>query len=93
MPDFQRIAQDAGGKVTIVGVNPQSNDDDASQAALVANSAVTYPTLRDRNDTLLRVFNTSGALPTTVFLDSKRNRRACRQRTAHRRQGRQDPVG
>lgn len=70
MPDFERIAQDAGGKVAIVGVNPQSNDDDASQAALVAASAVTYPTVRDRSDALLRVFNTSGALPTTVFLNS-----------------------
>ena len=71
MPDFERIQQDAHGQVSVVGVNPQSNDDDASQAALVAQTGVTYLTVRDRNDELLRAFNTSGALPTTLFLDAR----------------------
>lgn len=70
MPDFERIQQDAHGQVSVVGVNPQSNDDDAGQAALVVHTGVTYPTVRDRNDALLRTFNTSGALPTTLFLDA-----------------------
>jgi thiol-disulfide isomerase/thioredoxin len=70
MPEFERLSRDAAGQVAVIGVNPQVNDDDASQADLVAETGVTYPTVRDRNDTLLRVFNPSGALPTTVFLDA-----------------------
>ncbi len=69
MPDFQRIQQDGRGQVTVVGVNPQSNDDDGRQAVLVAQTGISYPTVRDRDDVLLRVFDTSGALPVTVFLD------------------------
>lgn len=71
MPEFERFAQEVSGRVAVIGVNPQSNDDDPSQATLVAQTGVTYPTVRDRADTLLRVFNPSGALPTTVFLDSR----------------------
>jgi thiol-disulfide isomerase/thioredoxin len=33
MPEFERFAQEASGRVTVIGVNPQSNDDDAAQAA------------------------------------------------------------
>lgn len=70
MPDLQRIAEDAGARVAVIGVKPQSNDDDASQARLVAATGVRYRTVRDRQDALLRVFNPSGALPTTVFLSA-----------------------
>jgi cytochrome c biogenesis protein CcmG/thiol:disulfide interchange protein DsbE len=68
MPDFERIAEDAGDRVAVIGVNPQSNDNDAAQARLVADSGVRYRTVRDRQDGLLRAFNPTGALPTTVFL-------------------------
>ena len=71
MPDFQRLSLESAGKVTVLGVNPQTHDDDAAQASLVAATGVTYPTVRDRNDALLRVFDPSGALPTTVFLDAR----------------------
>lgn len=71
MPDFQRFSQEVVARLVVIGVNPQSNDSDAAQAALVAQTGVSYPTVRDRADTLLRVFDPSGALPTTVFLDAQ----------------------
>jgi thiol-disulfide isomerase/thioredoxin len=70
MPDFERLSREVDGRVAVIGVNPQTNDDDDAQAALVEQTGVTYPTVRDRDDRLLRVFDPSGALPTTVFLDA-----------------------
>jgi peroxiredoxin len=52
-------------------VNPQSNDTDDAQAAMIAPNGVTYPTVRDPSDELLRQFNTTGGLPTTVFVDAQ----------------------
>jgi cytochrome c biogenesis protein CcmG/thiol:disulfide interchange protein DsbE len=70
LPDFQRVAERLGTRVQVLGVNPQSNDTDAAQAEMITRNGVTYPTLRDPKDELLRQFNTSGGLPTTVFLDA-----------------------
>ena len=70
MPDFQAVHDTLGTKVNFLGVNPQSNDSDSAQAEMVRRTGVHYPTARDRNDDLLRLFNTSGALPTTVFIDA-----------------------
>ena len=70
MPDFQALHTALGQKVNFLGVNPQSNDSDSAQADMVARTGVTYPTARDHNDDLLRLFNTSGALPTTLFIDA-----------------------
>lgn len=70
MPDFQAVHTALGPKVNFLGVNPQSNDSDSAQAEMVARTRVTYPTARDHNDDLLRLFNTSGALPTTLFIDA-----------------------
>jgi len=69
LPDFERVSQQLGERVHVLGVNPQSNDTDAAQAAMIARNGVTYPTLRDPQDELLRQFNTTGGLPTTVFVD------------------------
>jgi peroxiredoxin len=70
LPDFERVSQQLGASVRVLGVNPQSNDTDAAQAAMIARNGVTYPTLRDPQDELLRQFNTTGGLPTTVFVDA-----------------------
>ena len=70
LPDFQRVAERLDGRLHVIGVNPQSNDTDAAQAAMIARSGVTYPTLPDPQDDLLRQFNTTGGLPTTVFIDA-----------------------
>ncbi len=70
LPDFERVSQQLGERVHVLGVNPQSNDTDAAQAAMIARNGVTYPTLRDPRDELLQQFNTTGGLPTTVFVDA-----------------------
>ena len=69
LPDFQRVSERLEGRVQVLGVNPQSNDTDAAQAEMIRRSGVTFPTLPDPQDELLRQFNTTGGLPTTVFLD------------------------
>lgn len=71
LPAFQAVHQRLGDRVAFVGVNPQSNDSDAGQAAMIRETGVRYPTGRDRHDDLLRLFNTTGALPTTLFLDPR----------------------
>lgn len=68
LPDFQRVSERLGGRLHVLGVNPQSNDTDAAQAQMIQRSGVTYPTLPDPQDELLRQFNTTGGLPTTVFI-------------------------
>ncbi len=70
LPDFQRVSERLAGRVHVVGANPQSNDTTKAQAAMIARAGVTYPTLPDPQDELLRQFNTSGGLPTTVFIDA-----------------------
>jgi thiol-disulfide isomerase/thioredoxin len=69
MPDFERVHRAAGDRVAIIGFNPQSNDSDAAQAQLVEETGITYPTVRDPGDRLLREFSPSGGLPVTVFVD------------------------
>jgi thiol-disulfide isomerase/thioredoxin len=71
MPDFERVHQAAGDEVAIIGFNPQTNDSDAAQAQLVRETGITYPTVRDPGDRLLREFSPSGALPVTVFVDGE----------------------
>lgn len=68
LPDFQRVAERLDGRVVILGVNPQSNDTDAAQQRMIDRNGVTYPTLPDPQDELLRQFNTTSGLPTTVFV-------------------------
>lgn len=70
LPDFQRVSERLAGRVHVVGANPQSNDTTEAQATMTARAGVTYPTLPDPRDELLRQFNTTGGLPTTVFLDA-----------------------
>jgi cytochrome c biogenesis protein CcmG/thiol:disulfide interchange protein DsbE len=70
LPDFQSVATRLGERVRVLGVNPQSNDTDSAQAAMIERNGVTYPTLPDPQDELLRQFNTTGGLPTTVFVDA-----------------------
>ncbi len=70
LPDFERVARQLDGQVAVLGANPQSNDTDDAQAAMIRRSGVTYPTFPDSTDELLRQFNTTGGLPTTVFIDA-----------------------
>lgn len=70
LPDFQRVSERLAGRVQVVGANPQSNDTTAAQQTMISRAGVTYPTLADPQDELLRQFNTTGGLPTTVFIDA-----------------------
>ena len=70
LPDFERVARRLDGRLAMLGANPQSNDTDDAQAAMIKRSGVTYPTFPDSTDALLRQFNTTGGLPTTVFIDA-----------------------
>jgi thiol-disulfide isomerase/thioredoxin len=71
LPAFQAVHEQAGGRVAFLGVNPQSNDDDSGQASMIKAAGVAYPTLRDRKEDLLRLFNTTGSLPTTLFVNAE----------------------
>ncbi len=71
LPAFQAVHELAGDRITFLGVNPQGNDSDSAQAAMIKRTGIRFQTLRDRNDELLQLFNTTGALPTTVFLDAR----------------------
>jgi peroxiredoxin len=70
LPDFQRVSERLDGRVQVLGVNPQSNDTDEAQRRMIQRAGITYPTLPDPQDELLRQFNTTGGLPTTVFVDA-----------------------
>lgn len=70
LPDFQRVAERLAGRVQLLGANPQSNDTDAAQRAMIERAGITYPTFPDPRDDLLRQFNTTGGLPTTVFISA-----------------------
>jgi thiol-disulfide isomerase/thioredoxin len=70
MPAFQRVADDLGDQVDIVGIT----DEDELTAAREAAEAtgVTYPLLVDTDQTLLTDLGITG-LPATVFLDEDGN--------------------
>lgn len=70
LPDFQRVAERLGGRVQLLGANPQSNDTDSAQREMIERAGITYPTFPDPRDDLLRQFNTTGGLPTTVFISA-----------------------
>ncbi|MEX2289156.1 MAG: TlpA disulfide reductase family protein [Mycobacteriales bacterium] len=70
LPDFQRVAERLDGRVQVLGINPQSNDTDAAQARMIERAGITYPTLPDPQDELLRQFNSTGGLPITVFVSA-----------------------
>ena len=71
LPAFQAVHVAAGDAVSFLGVNPQSNDTDSGQAAMAKAAGIHYPTVRDRKDDLLRLFNTTGSLPTTLFVNAQ----------------------
>jgi len=66
MPAFQRVHQDLGGKVAIVGV--AYNDTTKNALATVAKTKVTYPTYADVDGAALSYFG-GIEMPTTVFMD------------------------
>ncbi len=67
MPDLERVWNDHGGKVALVGVNV--TDTEAAGKEMVATTGVTYPNGRDPSAEILAAFGGT-ALPRTVFIDA-----------------------
>ncbi|HET8684439.1 MAG TPA: TlpA disulfide reductase family protein [Micromonosporaceae bacterium] len=66
LPTFQRYAQQAAGRVSVVGVN--TADGSAGRDAIVADLGLTFPILVDER-AVLRAELGRAALPVTVFVD------------------------
>ena len=67
MPAFERVHQQLGDQVSIIGVTDEEDHDVATKAAEAAG--VTYPLLMDEDQTLLTDLRVTG-LPGTVFVDA-----------------------
>jgi thiol-disulfide isomerase/thioredoxin len=67
MPAFERVHQDLGDRVTIVGIAYQDTDDDARFT--VERTGVSYPTFGDSGQDALTYFGGTN-MPTTVFIDA-----------------------
>jgi thiol-disulfide isomerase/thioredoxin len=66
LPAFQRFADRAAGKVTVVGVD--TRDSRSAASSLAADLGVKYPNLFDPGERL-RIKLEVGALPATLFVD------------------------
>jgi thiol-disulfide isomerase/thioredoxin len=68
MPAFERVHQDVGDRVTIIGIAYQDSDEDAR--ATVARTGVTYPTFGDSGQDAVTYFGGVN-MPTSVFIDRR----------------------
>lgn len=67
MPAFQRVHQDLGSRVSIMGLSIDRESADA--LGIVERTGVTYPTYGDPKSAALTFFR-AVAMPTTVFIDA-----------------------
>jgi thiol-disulfide isomerase/thioredoxin len=67
MPGFERVNQDAAGRVAFIGVNLQ--DDPGLATQLAGETGVTYRLARDPQGVVYAAFGGIG-MPTTVFIDA-----------------------
>ena len=68
-PFFQSQSIKRGKQVAFLGVD--SNDNDGDAARFLRELPVTYPSYKDPNNEVARVFRGVPAFPTTAFYDSK----------------------
>lgn len=68
LPAFQRLAGRAGDRVHVVGV--VTRDDREAARSLAADLGLTFPTLYDPDERLLRGLGRGSVLPVTVLLDA-----------------------
>ncbi|WP_173078104.1 TlpA family protein disulfide reductase [Phytohabitans rumicis] len=66
LPAFQRFADRAAGKVTVIGVD--TRDDRSAATSLATDAGLTYPNLYDPSEQL-RIKLRVTALPATLFVD------------------------
>ena len=80
MPDFERLHQAAGDRVTVIGVN---RAEPLHTAQLFAkHTGATYTLLLDLDDTLGRPYQIIG-MPTTLYVPRRRHRRHGQDRLPH----------
>ena len=68
-PFFQRESVKRGKAVAFLGVN--SNDEDGAARRFLARFPVSYPSYRDPDGEVARVFHGNLAFPTTAFYDAR----------------------
>jgi cytochrome c biogenesis protein CcmG, thiol:disulfide interchange protein DsbE len=68
-PVFQKAAVQAAKDVAFVGVDSTDNVDDANE--FLGEFPLTYPSYKDPDLKVARVFNGVGAFPTTAFYDRR----------------------
>ncbi|TMK63406.1 MAG: TlpA family protein disulfide reductase [Actinobacteria bacterium] len=68
-PFFQRLGVQLGKRVAFLGVDAEDNDGDAS--GFLRRYPVTYPSYRDPDQKVARVFGATLAFPTTAFYDAR----------------------
>jgi thiol-disulfide isomerase/thioredoxin len=66
-PVFQKAAIQEAKRIAFVGVDSSDNDGDAK--TFLADFPLTYPSYKDPDLKVARVFNGVGAFPTTAFYD------------------------
>ena len=66
-PVFQKAAIREARRVAFIGVNSSDNEDDAQQ--FLDEFPLTFPSYKDPDLKVARVFNGVGAFPTTAFYD------------------------
>ena len=68
-PVFQKAAVQSAKAIAFVGVNSNDNVDDANK--FLGEFPLTYPSYKDPDLKVARVFNGVGAFPTTAFYDEQ----------------------
>lgn len=66
-PVFQKAAIQEARRAAFIGVNSSDNEDDAQQ--FLGEFPLTFPSYKDPDLKVARVFNGVGAFPTTAFYD------------------------
>jgi cytochrome c biogenesis protein CcmG, thiol:disulfide interchange protein DsbE len=67
-PVFQRLSTQLGKEVAFLGVDSEDNDDDARR--FLGRYPVSYPSYRDPEQRVAKVFKGHLAFPTTAFYDA-----------------------
>jgi thiol-disulfide isomerase/thioredoxin len=68
MPEIQRYATGAAGRVAVIGVD--TGDSRTGGASVLADRGITYPTLYDQRQQLLHAIGRN-TLPATLFVDAR----------------------
>jgi cytochrome c biogenesis protein CcmG/thiol:disulfide interchange protein DsbE len=76
-PVFRQAARDMGRHVAFIGVN--SLDDDDAARRFLSENPVGYPSFRDPDHEVAKVFRGNAAFPTTAFYDARGRFRIAKQ--------------